>query len=98
MAAPSARRPGLAVRADRLAFGLHRGPDERRPCQHDRPPDGPGPLRPPDAPARGGPAAGSARPRPLRRRVRRVRRVRMTIAAALLAYAAGVGTIGSVLL
>src|SRR3984957_6872369 len=92
MAASGAGRPGLALRAHRVAVQLHRRADERCACHQPGPAHGAGAFRAPDEPARRGAAARGARAGARRAQGRRAP---VTVAAALVAYAAGLGILGS---
>src|SRR6185437_4756776 len=114
VAAPSAGRPGLALRADRIPVRVHRGADERGAGHQPGPAHRAGPLRAPDEPARHRAAPRGARPGPAfwdpasrdtgswstapRAGAAGRGRRAMTVAVALLAYAACAGTAGAQLL
>src|SRR5258708_35189317 len=101
MAAPAARWPGMALRAHKFPVGVHGWADERRAGHHSGPAQGAGAFRAPDEPARRSPAARGARAGAPGARARagapgaRGWREPVTVAAVLLGYAAGAGTLGA---
>src|SRR4051812_30541178 len=93
MAAPRTRRPGLALRHDRIALGLHHGADERRPEHRSRPAYRPGAFRAADEPSGCGALAAGARDARTRRGA-----LEVTVRLALVAFAALGGFPGAALL
>src|SRR6476646_8665779 len=101
MAAAGAGRPGLALRAHQVPVQLHRGADERRAGHQRGPAHGADAFRSPDEPARRGAAARGPRQGARRAQGRRAQgrpvkgwRAPVTVAAVLVAYAAGRGILG----